>query len=195
MAIEIPPSYGQVTWSGVTPGSGRPWAVVCGFAWIESDPNSVADYLSGSWAATILGIQIDELSFAGAKVVMNVGGTLVGAESGVGAGVGAASGEPGLVNASVLVRKNTGLIGRRHQGRMFLPGVRESGSNDGANLTTGELVLWAGVVNDLFDAMSDGTELLQPVILHDESLATTPTVVNSFQTQSLLATQRRRLRK
>lgn len=195
MAIEIPTTYGQASWQGKVAGSGRPWTVTCGFQQLETDPNAVADYLSGTWAATILGIQTDDLTYEGVKVVMNVGGTLIGAESAVDAGVGAASGEPGTCNVSVLVQKRTGLIGRRFQGRMFLPGVRETGTADGARLTNAEFALWNGVVDDLFDALGDGTFLIRPVLLHDESLATAPTEIASFQTQQLLATQRRRLRK
>lgn len=195
MAIEIPPSYGQVSWSGAMPGSDRPWTVTCGFAWIDSTMADVLDYLAQAWADTLLTIQSNLVSFDSTKVLMNVAGTLVGGETTFASGIGAASGPVGMSNSAVLVRKVTERIGRRYQGRMFIPGIRESGVDDGASLTSSEVILWRGVVDDLYTAMTDGTELLQPVILHDEALATEPTPILSFDTQRLLATQRRRLRK
>ncbi len=96
-------------------------------------------------------------------------------------------------NVSVLVSKKGTLGGRRNAGRMFLPGYEEAKVGaDGA--------VSAGGINELQTALNIFLGDLQVtdtidnmVILHSDA-AVAPTPVNSLIVQSIVATQRRRLR-
>ena len=200
MSIVIPPGYGQVSFDGIMPGTGRPWTVTQGFAHEYTNANQCASDAGEIWAASFLGMQIDELQFTGTRVYLgNDGAPLVGS-SNTGAGNGAASGEPYASNACVLIKRVTALGGRANRGRMYVPGVREAGVADGANLVGTDLTNWGTVTIDYalgwFEATRDPDHLFTaPVILHDELVGGLPTPIVEFQLQSLLATQRRRLRK
>lgn len=97
---------------------------------------------------------------------------------------------------SYLIRKNTALGGRKNRGRMFVPGVDE----DKVDASGGILPAWVttlqGVAGDFFDAATAAT--MYPVVLHTLVPGPTqpaPTAITSLSVESLVATQRRRLRR
>lgn len=95
-------------------------------------------------------------------------------------------------NVAALVRIGTGLIGRNHRGRIFLPGVLDEANvaSDGSMQPT---------LRDSLQAMIDNLAVHiaalsgQIVILHSGVEAPTP--ATSSQVQAIVATQRRRLRR
>jgi hypothetical protein len=103
-------------------------------------------------------------------------------------------------NCALLVRKSTGLGGRRGRGRCYIPWVvQEAAANDvgvidGASLTVrqGDADAWLA---DLA-AGSSGTSPTPMYLLHDTSGAgaePAPTEVTGLSVDALIATQRRRL--
>jgi len=113
---------------------------------------------------------------------------------------GGAGGTPLPPNCAFLVRKRTSLSGRRGRGRMYLPGVPE-GLVDPAGNITGSAVtdLQNGLDNwwDELTGVPPGTSAYPPVVLHRSEGAgvePAPTPILSFQAESKIATQRRRLR-
>lgn len=109
-----------------------------------------------------------------------------------GGGGGGASGTNVPANTAVLVRKQTALGGRKHNGRLFWPWVSE-GNLDGAGVIGPTVV--SSYQSAFDDFLSDlATADLPMWLLHTDSI-TVPNLVTSLAVQSKVATQRRRLRR
>lgn len=93
-------------------------------------------------------------------------------------------------NVAVLVKKTTGVAGRKNRGRFYLPGVIESQLDDLGKLTTTARNNWQADSLAWFNSMT--THDLNPVINHSD--LSVPTTVDAYDVQELVATQRRRLR-
>jgi hypothetical protein len=94
---------------------------------------------------------------------------------------------------AVLVRKVTLLGGRRNQGRMFIPGVREGNTTVAGTLSGGEQTAWQTAVSAMQTNLVALAAVDAIVLLHNEA-PFDPTPIASLIVQSLTATQRRRLR-
>lgn len=96
-------------------------------------------------------------------------------------------------NNALLIRKQTGVGGRRNRGRMYLPGiVAESGVD-----STGTISGLAGLQTIASAWLGDIVAvagITQMVLLHSVG-ASTPTNVNELVVDGVVATQRRRLRR
>jgi hypothetical protein len=93
---------------------------------------------------------------------------------------------------AALIRKTTPFGGRTGKGRMFLPGLAEAVTDNGGTLTT-------TYRNDLQASVTawlnfHSTQGLPIHLLHGDPLLN-PFVVSAMEVQSLVATQRRRIRK
>ncbi len=100
-------------------------------------------------------------------------------------------------NSAHLVRKNTALGGRRNRGRLYLPGVGETTVGDNGVLTASRIAEVTGAMQAWRSALVTSADVDEMVILHSSSLLSptpTPTPVTSLACQSVIATQRRRLR-
>ena len=108
--------------------------------------------------------------------------------------VGEVASKPVPVNGALLVKKNTGLGGRRNRGRLFCPPISmDEGTVDViGNIAPVTLAIIANYWTVFFDqlALID----LGPVLFHSET-PFTPTTITGFSLQSQLATQRRRMRR
>lgn len=106
---------------------------------------------------------------------------------------GSLPGDPAPPNTTYLVRKNTASGGRAGRGRMYLPGCTDPDVLQGGTLDPARRGGLQTAMNDFFDQLN--TDSLGPVLLHGEtSPLTTPTPIDSFTVDSVVATQRRRLR-
>ena len=105
--------------------------------------------------------------------------------------VGGASSSAIAPNVAALVRKVTGMGGRKNRGRLFLPGLVESVVDYAGRLDP----TFQGNLQDAWNDFQTAIEAdsLTPVVLHGDNTA--PTVVTSFGVDSTVATQRRRLRR
>lgn len=94
-------------------------------------------------------------------------------------------------NTAALVSLSSGLVGRSNRGRIYMPGVvGEAEVSATGTIEASALTSLQGVINYLGAALGDVSASL--VILH--SATSDPTLVTSAQVQSVVATQRRRLR-
>lgn len=109
--------------------------------------------------------------------------------------LGALGGSAIAQNTAVLVRKNTGLGGRRNRGRMFLPGVTVSFVAANGTITAANVTTLQTAVNLLHSPALFAASNVDAMALFHETPPTTPTIVNSLDVQNLVATQRRRLRR
>jgi hypothetical protein len=106
-------------------------------------------------------------------------------------------------NVAILVRKRTNRGGRRGRGRFFLPWCFEASVDNAGRLTSGEIGATNLRMSNFLDALANppiGSEggPTPMVLLHStggSSVAGAPTPVTGLETQSLVATQRRRLRR
>lgn len=89
-----------------------------------------------------------------------------------------------------LIRKTTGTAGRKNRGRMFLPGCNES-NVDGNGRVASDIQLELNTRLGAWAADATGADA-EFVILHNSS--SDPTTITSLACQSVVATQRRRLR-
>lgn len=106
---------------------------------------------------------------------------------------GSASGSTVPSNCALLVRKGTALGGRKYRGRCFVPpwALAETSVDQAGNIAP---ALVASLQTNFTDLL---TELLtfeiSPRLFHT-SPSDTPTTITTLTVQSLLATQRRRMR-
>ena len=95
-------------------------------------------------------------------------------------------------NTAALVKLGSGLVGRQHRGRMYLPGVLlDADVEAGGTIDPSAHGSITGVMAYLFDLLL--AESIVPVILH--SGVGTPTLVTNPSVETTAATQRRRLRR
>lgn len=104
---------------------------------------------------------------------------------------GLSSGQSNPPNVAILIQKRGALGGRRHRGRAYFPGLTQSSINAGgvidSAVVTGLQTNW----DDM--AAAQATDGDTPALFH-QSAPFTPTAVGSFIVQSIIATQRTRLR-
>jgi hypothetical protein len=108
---------------------------------------------------------------------------------------GALGGSANPQNVATLVRKNTGLGGRRNRGRMFLPGIPEAFTADNGIIAPANVTTLQTAVNLLHSGALFAASNVDAMVLLHSTPPTTPTVINSLDVQNLVATQRRRLRR
>ena len=93
----------------------------------------------------------------------------------------------------VLVRKNTALGGRAGRGRLYLPGPSAQAIDPGGVLVGSFITNLQAAFDTFFDEL-EATNL-PPYLLHGAgSPISTPTPITGFSVQSVIATQRRRVR-
>lgn len=198
--LVIPPGFAQLNFRLLV--SGDPDEMI--FTLGVENPDGVADPVNIAGRAYAAFEEVWSASW------MHLGFTFVGVTARVGQdGGGTVDGEwvdpyDGTINSpsppnntALLVRKQTGVAGRRNKGRMYAPCF---------NLAEGDVsnagIISSGVVSSLqtswtafWEALQDPlTRDMQPVLFHSEA-PTTPTPVTSFSVQTKVATQRTRLRR
>lgn len=94
-------------------------------------------------------------------------------------------------NMAILVRKTTGLGGRRGRGRWYWP-VAEDQVDTGGALQS---FVVTGMNADCADVLADLTAADLPMMLAHTAEDLTPATVTSMSCQAIAATQRRRLRR
>lgn len=95
-------------------------------------------------------------------------------------------------NTAFLLKKQTAQGGRKHRGRMFLPGVAETVVDQGGLVTPVEVT---AISTDCAALLTALTANQVPMVLLHNDIGTPPTVVTSLFCDSKVATQRRRLRR
>jgi hypothetical protein len=137
-------------------------------------------------------------SYLGINFVGNVGGNEYSGQSlKTTPVVGGSSGEPVPQNCAALVKKAVvGPTGTR-SGRLYLPGVvREAQVSATGVITSGEVTSIQTAVNNWITASA--TDGLEPNVFHEPTglnPTPAPSFVSQLQVQTILATQRRRMRR
>lgn len=197
MPVNIPVGFGLAQLRFIFSGSARESLCTFGYDPPSLDPQVHAQQITDHFTqAGRPGIptQINESwTYLGVRVTeMDDVGPLTGEASDIQDGILSGGAMP--PNCAILIRKTTGVGGRRNRGRMFVPPIYPPEGNVGqggsiADPQVDNLNLWWGAFRTALV-----TAGLQPVIFHSEP-PFTPTPDTSWIVQDLIATQRRRLRK
>lgn len=204
--LVIPPGYGQATLQFSVEGRINPYSVSIGFA-KKDDDQPLSDCINGIYQSFTdddsicgHGAMASQFTCIGASCVYNLEGVMVGAASDLPATHGSLTvTDPMIVNSTWIIRKRTGLIGRQYRGRMYLPYMwGGEASIDYLGTILGTDLAAFGVKLDAFSAsVFEGTPDWIPNLLHHapkEGATPVPTPIVSFSLESVVGTQRRRLR-
>lgn len=190
----IPAGYGQLNFFFA--GEACPTGAQITLGWDNASALTAEFAATSATAAWVAHIQ-DALSefCTHTGVLAKIGPSATGPSAFVSnASPGAVSGDPEVANTSILVRKVTALGGRAGRGRFFVPGAGQALFQENSRMTPGDDAVYDGLFENFYDALIALD--LTPVVLHGPgSPITTPTPITEFRTDSLAATQRRRLRR
>lgn len=104
---------------------------------------------------------------------------------------GTTSGTGTPPQVALLIRKETGLAGRRNRGRMFLPQPGNNNVGEDGLVNATPLATYQAAADAFLADLA--TNLVPMVILHEDS-GIAPTPVSALVVSNVVATQRRRLR-
>lgn len=196
MAVTVPTGFGQA--SLIFNVTGRPQNVVTtiGFEVGGGTPAEQAELIRAAWGGTGKLFKGDTMkvgwTFVGVAVsIAGIGPDPVLAQSFI-PEVGSQAGEALPSNCAFLVRKTTARGGRKGRGRMYLPPTRvgeESVSITGVHLASTITATNSGLAASLAAMDTAGVPAM---LLHEDGSA--PDAITSLTLQSVIATQRRRMR-
>jgi len=100
-------------------------------------------------------------------------------------------------NSALLVHKRSNTAGRRHRGRLYIPGVNETNVDPKGVVAEALRSAWQTGLNAFLQAVVDTVTLEAMVIFHSGlsgAVLPPPTPVSTLAVDPRIATQRRRLR-
>lgn len=191
---DVPPGYAQLTYVFRMAGDNEDMLTTLGV----KITGSVSVVAVGVFKAAFANAFATQLSTALKlnKVVATIGqdGDPIVIESNTGP-ASFTGGDSLPVNCAFLVRKVTGLGGRRNRGRMYLPGCNDNLVDTLGTLTSGGVTSLQAACDAFRTALLATAEIDDLVVLHTATIpAVTPTVITSLAIDPRIATQRRRLR-
>lgn len=203
MALIIPPGFLHAVYELRLSGDPELIVVTCGHE-IDSGSGASgaqsADDLFLAFASNLMPSMSNEYTLeAVTSYVGQDGGPPLVVGSSASAVVGGSADLVLPQNCAYLVRKRTDAAGRRGRGRMYIPGVDESNVDERGNILPAHVAAWQTAFNNWLDDLTTavGARLYPPVVLHRSEgigVEPPPTPVTSFVVESIIATQRRRLR-
>jgi hypothetical protein len=160
----------------------------------ETTAEMETDYanITNAWAVHLMPSLCDAITFLGATYSSGLG-TAFQTQRAISGGQSAPCAP---YNTAYLVHKNTLAVGRRGNGRMFLPGVHESATSPAGFLDPAISNPIQTALNALFAAWK--TQGFQPVLLHSPYTGNeTPpsTIIEDIGLDAQVATQRNRMRR
>lgn len=195
----IPLGYSYVQWRLLCDGDSEEMLTGMGYEWTDTAPDDSERQAAAALFAPVMQVLTSEYTLRGARIVQgsdgpdliyNVDATTVvaGAQT------------PGVAppNVAYLVRKQTGLGGRRNRGRMYIPGPPRNWFSAAGIFGTTQLASAQTAVEELLDPSTLALAGFSNAVLFHSTGVTptpsTPTPITSLSVQSKVATQRRRLR-
>lgn len=197
MGVEIPVGFGMATLAYQRDGAPRESITTFGYDMPTVDPvvhaDAIYDIVQSASGPVVATKMQTGWNFVGVRVTeMDDTGPVQGEQLVPVVGLGSAGAMP--ANCAVLIRKFTAGGGRRNRGRMFVPpvwppetNVSPGGTIAGAQVT--DLQNWWNYV--LVQMAIAGL----PMVLLHSAVPFTPTPITAVSVQSVIATQRRRLRR
>lgn len=189
--MRIPVTFSQIdyiyTSADLPNGSMVSWGVRNN---ASMSPGEIAEGAVGVWNANLKGICPGRVGLNAVRV--KNGPNLTGPDTVLSVGsLGAGGSGTVIANCALLVRKHTNIGGRRGRGRAFMPFISETELDQGMNVTSAYLTT---ATSAFAEWLSDMTSIeLQPVLLHTHP-DDAPNTITNLSIDTLVATQRRRLR-
>jgi len=196
----VPPGYANASFKLKLASGPKVFSFALAFSVTDAeDPDTLAQQVSGCWTNASHGWKIANMfpqwHYLGCTVhVGNDGPTLVGNFETDITGTASSNNCP-PINASLVVKKRTGFAGQKYRGRCYIPpvAVAEGNVDDLGNQTSTQRSDSPDAVNRLTAAFPlEVPTFGAHKLLHSD--ATLPTTITSFLVESLLGTQRRRMR-
>jgi hypothetical protein len=191
MTLYIPATYYEVAFTHTLQGSIHPAVCTLGLFYFGTDFDNDSNGADAAWLADIMPSMADV--WACTEISWRVqAGTVKQVFPSTQGGTAHTATTP---NVTFLLRKSTGVPGRKNRGRIYLPGVSEqdvdaTGVVVGSKITEINTGLGA-LVGDLAAAN------FTPYLLHNITVADptpAPTLISTITCEPLAATQRRRMR-
>lgn len=194
---EVPVGYGQAVLSMTYSTDPEPMITTCGFSFVSAGTfeQPDADEFAADFGTFVKACVANIVTVTNVSFVVGLVGGDAAYESSAGNGVGTVSGSSLPQNCAILVKKRTGLVGRKNRGRMFLPGIRENEVDQLGVISSTEVTRLQGHANTFAGNVASSTQFDGLAILHAVGDGTTPALVPNLQVDSRIATQRRRLRR
>jgi hypothetical protein len=203
MPLNIPPGFAQVGLRMIY--SGDPEPMVCTFGLDISaaggDFDNVRSAIEVSADDNLSDIFSTVISFIGVDLAIGQdgGNPVTVSLPFFSAFSGTDTGSTNPQNCAYLIKKFSTTPGRQGRGRMYQPGTRESQVNDLGVVTAAEANVIGAGWNAFFSQLANGLDPvpdLPVVILHTVGTPVqTPSPLAGVQCDSVIATQRRRLRR
>jgi hypothetical protein len=204
--LDLPDGFAQASLKFKGTALRYPGACVIGLNVDEagSTPENTAAVIAGAWATSFEDVQSSGVTLESILVKFGPIETGPSAEV-VYNDVGGSASSSSSPQVSCLIRKNSLMGGKRGKGRMYIPGIPEGVVDPDGTIISATLSLWQTAANAFYSSLATG---LRPMyLLHRTrepgttkptdpgSPAPIPSLVTSLSAQSVVATQRRRLRR
>lgn len=198
MALDIPVGYGLCVVQHSVPFASQTQIVTWGFQdnTVDADPDTIATDIRSAWTGTghpfEANLIADSTRLDSVKVYIRTEvGLVLGENTTLLNGTRAT--QPPSPQVACIVKKRTALVGRRYRGRFYLPASFLVAADVGPSgiIATPAVTSLQTRMNAFLEELS--LALVPMVLLH--TLAPfTPTFVTTLQPESLIGTQRRRVR-
>jgi hypothetical protein len=203
MPLVIPPGYADVAYELRNSGDPDPWYVTHGIQLPDTpDVEALAILLLGGFT-TVMDLMAENTQNTAVKLTVGQDGATAVRytipRTGPG-GIGGSGAAKLPQNCAALIRKNSALGGRQHRGRMFLPNVLDEPEvSEVGVLSPAIITALSNAMNTWFATFTSGSvdDQYPMVILHNSTGVIDtpdPTLVSSLGVDTILSTQRRRLR-
>ena len=159
----------------------------------SADRVAAANSAMDSWGDNILPLQSNAYRLLGVDAVFGDASGDIPVSSTDAPRTGGDTDAPVPQNTSVLVKKVTGLGGRRNRGRMYIPGISVLDVGNTGIINSTPLASWGTAVNNFLLGLESGSFMDNAVIFHSTA-PLTPTEIVDLDVDPRVATQRRRLR-
>jgi hypothetical protein len=199
----IPDGFAHVLHSLTLAGDPEPMAVTYGVG-LESTSGSnqlpqLAQDLHGLFGSNMMPKLVNKYSLT--RTMLRAGQADLAPDftaefNGVTVGTGVGNTLP--QNCAILVKKATGLAGRRNRGRFYLPGIDESTVNEVGIITAATVTSIQNALNTFLTAVNGNLAVTNMVIIHQgpgDVPFLPPTPVTQLICDPLISTQRTRLRR
>lgn len=153
----------------------------------DVSPGMMAE-LSDAWLDALQDLTPETYTLKSVDAQDSEGGQAIAVVNAVGTSNGIALPQ----NCALLVRKNTGLVGRANRGRFFYPGVQREAVSETGTIDDESLSNYQDGFSSFLENVNAVDNVDGMVLLHSES--SDPTDVNFLSVDHRIATQRRRLR-
>jgi hypothetical protein len=153
-------------------------------------PSDLADYIETIWESELQGMVDSNVSMGPFHASWNQGAGVLSGD-GTQTFAGGLSDTTVAPNTAILISKTTSTPGRKGRGRMYFPwAATDASTNEAGQLDGAAVTAIQGLFDDWHQAHID--QDVPPVLLHTG--VGTPSLIDAFTVQPLLATQRRRMR-